>query len=737
MMKRGSSNSKDESYEHVLMCLICRSLFDDYDHQPKFLPCHHTFCKDCLREYCRQIGDEIECPSCRKIANIPAAGVAALQTNFYVKYIQSLVSGGSGQSSYPLECAKHPSEKLQFFCENCEVSMCKECNTDSSATCDHEKKVAITRITEESHQKLDTSFSEANATIEERKVKIEKALKALAEEKDSALLKIDSTFEQHVHTLNRRATLLKNKVIDIYNEHVERLENDLMEISTALTCIVSLKDYHEDKISHGDYREFSKGIEDIEEVNKNIGDRIHPVETHIIFEGSHGSEKFRAAAKDIGRVKFTRVIQTPRTEPEGNDAVDSGAPIAGATAASGAAPNPPLTPDSPTTPTLSEGLHDEALTPAGTPDSPCDTTLNCPEGSGNCGHHGPGMADLNVNNNSNNVTDTVTTSTDNTPLENQAFAETQPKPQNCDVKKKPNLTNNNDPNTGNPPTEPTTEVSLLPSPDSSKAQTVMNPGDGGDKEKNEHSQPVSKPPAPEDVRVVPGASSKKQASSGIATIASSGGRGRPRYLTAIPGVKSPPAQPPSKSPLLAPGSDKSLKGQVQRSPQGGSGTIPRPSRLPGAPGSCRIPKPRLGKPGQAEYRKGQGVSGLTRRSPQGQRLPPSGGKTNLPPQGSGANNGNPATNRSMAARNANGNVPMQTIPEGEVNVNDPEKAKAEKAYYHLLYTSYDEEELLKELKSGKANLDDSDSWMTISSGDESNSTNCSDEVLVEAEQTSF
>ena len=50
-------------------------------------------------------------------------------------------------------------------------------------------------------------------------------------------------------------------------------------------------------------------------------------------------------------------------------------------------------------------------------------------------------------------------------------------------------------------------------------------------------------------------------------------------------------------------------------------------------------------------------------------------------------------------------------------------------YHHLVYTSYDEEELLKELKSGKvaladpnisfvAKMSESDSWMTASSTDE-------------------
>jgi len=72
-------------------------------------------------------------------------------------------------------------------------------------------------------------------------VELEGHLKTLSEEKDRALLKIDSTFETHVHVLSRRATLLKNNVIDVYNEHVAALESDLEEISTAMTCVVSLK----------------------------------------------------------------------------------------------------------------------------------------------------------------------------------------------------------------------------------------------------------------------------------------------------------------------------------------------------------------------------------------------------------------------------------------------------------------------------------------------------------------
>ena len=69
------SKSHVESYDHVLTCLICRSDFDEHEHQPKFLPCFHTFFKTCLRQYVAQRGDEdIECPSCRHVSTLPVAG---------------------------------------------------------------------------------------------------------------------------------------------------------------------------------------------------------------------------------------------------------------------------------------------------------------------------------------------------------------------------------------------------------------------------------------------------------------------------------------------------------------------------------------------------------------------------------------------------------------------------------------------------------------------------------------
>lgn len=298
------TSTKPENYEHVLMCLICRSLFDDHDHQPKFLPCHHTFCKECLREYVRQTGDEIECPSCRKIATIPAAGVAALQTNFYAKYIQSLVYGcGSNSPGLVSECPRHPNDKLVYFCDGCSLSLCEVClRHDNNNDCKHDKRLALTAVIDKHNQDIDMSFSSASTLIEGKKVELEGLLKALSLEKDSALIKIESTFEKNLHMLTRRATLLKNKVIDLYNEHVTNIDADVEEVSTAMTCVVSLKEYHEMKIGRGDFTDIVKGIEELKEVERNVSERIKPNRNHILFDDQHGTDRFRSCVKDLGRI---------------------------------------------------------------------------------------------------------------------------------------------------------------------------------------------------------------------------------------------------------------------------------------------------------------------------------------------------------------------------------------------------------------------------------------------------
>ncbi len=707
MMKRSSVAAREENYEHVLMCLICRSLFDDYDHQPKFLPCHHTFCKDCLREYVKQMGDEIECPSCRKIANIPAAGVAALQTNFYVKYIQSLVCGSGGITCSIKECGRHESQQPQFYCQTCQTAICKLCcSKEEVKSCHQHSKVPLTTATEESHQNLDSAFSKANATIEAKKVLLENMLRNLSEEKDQALRKIDSTFEGHVHTLHRRATLIKNKVIDIFKENVDKLENDLLEISTALTCIVSLKDYHENKISHGDFREITKGIEEIDEVNGNITKRVKPQENHILFEEAHGADKFKSNIKDLGRVRCTRPM-VPRTEPEGAGA--------GAGASSGV---------NVLTPKDKSPLSDDSK-----PCTPCNDVGSLTS----LGEESMGGEQGNTSVSSPHVCDEKTDAVEqplSVPTSDEGTSQ-QPQPTSqtlTDTSREDYINGTLSSNTtvgpsagvGSATTEKERVASFVPN----QSQSVTTSGTAESKKQDDTSVSLAMSSSmtsnPEESHTPSHKSAKSHKGTKV--------KGGPPRIYSKDGTKPKDSKSKDQSQNKSKDSGKNTKDSGKKVKNVKSDICTAPPQITSPPDPKPVPCV---------------VTASPRDLSTGPLVPPC-----------------------VVAAVLEQHAKSEPCHNG-TGYTDVERLKMEKEYYHMVYTSYDEEELLRELKCGKANLDcnmkvgliaeesdlktnkeeievksgkagmdDSDSWLTISSGDECQSL-LVDEAVVDNEQTTF
>ncbi|XP_070549265.1 E3 ubiquitin-protein ligase TRIM56-like [Ptychodera flava] len=67
--------------------LICSVCFEQFSN-PKILPCHHTFCEDCLHVVIKESVKKLNCPSCQKTCHLTVDGVSALQDN---TYMQSLI----------------------------------------------------------------------------------------------------------------------------------------------------------------------------------------------------------------------------------------------------------------------------------------------------------------------------------------------------------------------------------------------------------------------------------------------------------------------------------------------------------------------------------------------------------------------------------------------------------------------------------------------------------------------
>ncbi|XP_068713165.1 tripartite motif-containing protein 59-like [Montipora foliosa] len=99
-------------------CPVCRDILRD----PRYLPCLHSFCLNCLINWHRASGGEVnlKCPKCQGRSRVPASGdLKDLPTSFFLSaFIDAL--------------AIKESDKTQVTCGNCDkktskTSYCFEC----------------------------------------------------------------------------------------------------------------------------------------------------------------------------------------------------------------------------------------------------------------------------------------------------------------------------------------------------------------------------------------------------------------------------------------------------------------------------------------------------------------------------------------------------------------------------------------------------------------------------------
>ena len=106
-----------------LTCPICYQLFNN----PKYLPCHHSYCEQCLEKM--QVQSNIICPECRKEATIPAGGVKDLPNNFFInKMVDELVLKRKVEGEEEAKCDEcDEDEPVVAYCPVCNSFICQFC----------------------------------------------------------------------------------------------------------------------------------------------------------------------------------------------------------------------------------------------------------------------------------------------------------------------------------------------------------------------------------------------------------------------------------------------------------------------------------------------------------------------------------------------------------------------------------------------------------------------------------
>ena len=118
-----SNQKKADFKEEFLTCSICTELFDNGEHEAKYLPCLHSYCKSCLKQHAGS-KPTFKCPNCCKEVTLPGKSVDNLPHNFLVESLKEHLD----VLNFSVFCGNCDKEnKAVRFCHDCGCFQCQEC----------------------------------------------------------------------------------------------------------------------------------------------------------------------------------------------------------------------------------------------------------------------------------------------------------------------------------------------------------------------------------------------------------------------------------------------------------------------------------------------------------------------------------------------------------------------------------------------------------------------------------
>ena len=281
-----------------LTCPICYQLFNN----PKYLPCHHSYCEQCLEKM--QVQNKIICPECRNEATVPPGGVKDLPNNFFINrmvdelILKRKVEGeeevkcdecdedepvvaycpecnmffcqicneshkrskrfrGHGivpltelrsNKSIPLEaktkiplCKEHD-EQLKYYCETCEQLICMYCTVKEHNGHNHDtvKKMATKHCNE--LKDVTAPVDEMIRDLSEAHDNIDKMKKKIRRQGDEVDKKIDQHYNELVQKLMKQKEQLKQQAHDAVSQKEKALTVQLEEVEYAQAEVLSMKE---------------------------------------------------------------------------------------------------------------------------------------------------------------------------------------------------------------------------------------------------------------------------------------------------------------------------------------------------------------------------------------------------------------------------------------------------------------------------------------------------------------
>ena len=301
--------------EEQLKCPVCLELYTD----PKILPCHHSFCQECLEKLSKKkeaSGDTcyLSCPTCRQCTKVPKEGVGAFPVAFHLNNLKEITQGLNKKASDPQQvtCIDHD-KPLDGFCETCGTVVCFHCAVRTHK--DH-KYDLVSDCYSKHYQMLHDSLK----PVKGKKEALRKVLSDLAERGgeireggEGVIKEINGMVEEMIGILRQSERKLTEQVKRVTDAKLEMLSRQTKSVQTSLSLLEGVEDYVEQSLKTGTHQQVLRSkkqmMEHISEVITQINvEKLRPIEKDDLRLINESAETLKSL-HHIGTVSYTALQQ--------------------------------------------------------------------------------------------------------------------------------------------------------------------------------------------------------------------------------------------------------------------------------------------------------------------------------------------------------------------------------------------------------------------------------------------